>query len=212
MNRRTSLIFALAFLCCISHFNVCAADLREHTPVNNSSRVALKTNLLYDAVLVPNLGVEYNIYNNYTAYIDLLYAGLDMPSRHFYWNLYGTQLGLRKYFGAASNERNFTGHHLGLYGQILAYDLQAGNYGQQTPGLNIGVGIDYGYSFPVAPGMNIDLDLGFGYLAGKYYEYIAQDGHNTWRGTVRRAWIGPTRASVSLVWLIKPKNKKITKR
>lgn len=186
--------------------------MRTYAPVNNTSRVALKTNLLYDAVLVPNIGVEYNIYNNYTAYIDLLYAGLEMPSRHFYWNLYGTQFGIRKYFGKSSNERNFTGHHVGIYGQMLAYDLQAGNYGQQTPGLNIGTGVEYGYSFPIAPGLNVDLDLGFGYLAGKYYEYIAQDGHNTWRGTVRRAWMGPTKASVSLVWLIKPKQKKVTAR
>ena len=32
----------------------------------------------------------------YTAYLNILYAGLEMPVRHFYWNLYGSQFGIRK--------------------------------------------------------------------------------------------------------------------
>lgn len=181
-------------------------------PINYPSRVAVKTNLLYDAVLVPNLSVEVNCYNNLTVYLDLLYAGWEFPKHNFYWDLYGTQLGVRKYFGRISKERAFSGHHVGLYTQALAYDLQAGNLGQQTPGLNIGVGVDYGYSFPIAPGLNLDLELGLGYLGGRYYEYIVQDGHHTWRGTVMRAWMGPTKLAASLVWLIKKPNKIANKR
>jgi hypothetical protein len=90
--------------------------------------------------------------------------------------------------------------------------MQAGNLGQQTPGLNIGVGLDYGYSFPIASGLNLDLEIGLGYLGGKYYEYVVQDGHHTWRGTVKRAWMGPTKLGASLVWLIKKPTKIANKR
>ena len=39
-----------------------------------------------------------------------------------------------------------------------------------------------------------------------------EEGHYTWRGTIQRAWIGPTKASVSLVWLIKSYRKGDTSR
>ena len=172
-------------------------------PVRNHSYVAIYTNLLYDAVLVPNLGVEVNFYDNWTVYGDLMRADWNMPAKHFYWNLFGAQVGARKYFGRLASERSFSGHHAGVYGQALAYDLQAGNLGQQTPIINWGGGIEYGYSFPIALNFNIDVALGVGYIGGKYYEYVVHEDHYTWRGTVARAWFGPTKASVSLVWLIK---------
>lgn len=177
----------------------------DNIDLNNHSSVAIKTNFLYDAVFVPNIGVEINLYKNLAIYGDLMYANWNLPARHIYWDLFGAQAGIRKYFGRASKERSFSGHHAGIYGQALAYDFQLGFVGQQTPTINIGVGLEYGYSFPVALGFNIDIDLGIGYLTGKYYEYDVKDDHYAWRGTVNRSWFGPTKASVSMVWLIKSK-------
>ena len=173
--------------------------------------MSVKTNLLYDAVLAPNIGVEFNVYNNWTVYGDLMYAGWEIPSAHVYWDLYGAQYGLRKYFGRQAAERSMTGHHVGIYSQALAYDLQVGNIGQQTTTINMSAGVEYGYTFPVAPCLNVDVEFGLGYLTGKYFEYNLNDGHDTWRGTVQRAWIGPTKASVSLVWLIKSKKNSINR-
>lgn len=170
----------------------------------NQSYIAVKTNLLYDAILVPNIGVEAKVFNNYTLYADIMYAGWDFPKQHFYWDLYGTQCGARIYFGDRSKERSFTGHHMGIYAQVLAYDLQAGNIGQQTITLHIGSGIEYGYAIPIGRNLNLDFELGIGYIGGQYDEYVVQDTHNTWRATIKRNWIGPTKASVSLMWLIKP--------
>lgn len=180
-------------------------DIRivDNINLNNHSFISFKTNFLYDAVLVPNIGVELNLYKNFTVYGDIMYADWNLPSRHTYWNLYGAQAGMRKYFGKAASERSFTGHHAGIYCQALAYDLQVGFIGQQTPSINIGAGLEYGYSFPVALGFNIDVELGIGYLTGKYYEYDVKDDHYAWRGTIHRNWFGPTKASVSLVWIIK---------
>lgn len=172
-------------------------------PINNHSYISLKTNLLYDALMVPNIGAEVNLFDNYTVYADLMYANWRRPENHFYWNLYGAQFGARKYFGKVAEERSFSGHHAGIYGQALAYDLQAGNIGQQTPNINMGFGAEYGYSFPLTLNLNLDLEIGVGFLTGRYYEYVVEEGHYTWRGTIQRAWMGPTKASVSLVWMIK---------
>ena len=213
---RNKLIVSVFALIVLSFIPAIAQDdtlgTIKRRPINYPSRVAIKTNLLYDAVFVPNLSVEVNCYNNFTVYLDMLYAGWNFPSKNIYWDLYGLQIGARKYFGKISRERAFSGHHIGAYTQALAYDMQAGNLGQQTPGLNIGVGLDYGYSFPIASGLNLDLEIGLGYLGGKYYEYVVQDGHHTWRGTVKRAWMGPTKLGASLLWLIKKPTKIANKR
>ena len=203
-NRLFIFIFSLAILCAAPAFaQVETTRITSVKPINNHSYIGLKTNLLYDALMVPNLGAEFNLYNNYSVYADLMFADWNRPEKHFYWNLYGAQFGARKYFGKVADDRSMSGHHAGIYGQALAYDLQAGNIGQQTPNINMGFGAEYGYSFPLSLNLNVDIEIGVGFLTGRYYEYVVEDGHYTWRGTIQRAWMGPTKASVSLVWLFK---------
>lgn len=203
-DRLFIIIFSLIVLCAVpTYAQVETTRLTTIKPINNHAYIAVKTNLLYDAVMVPNLGAELNLFDNYTIYADLMFADWDLPQKHFYWNLFGAQFGARKYFGQQAADRSFSGHHAGIYGQALAYDLQAGNIGQQTPNINMSFGAEYGYSFPLTLNLNLDLEIGIGLLTGRYYEYIVEEDHYTWRGTIQRAWIGPTKASVSLVWLIK---------
>ena len=95
-----------------------------------------------------------------------------------------------------------TGHHVGLYAQALSYDFEAGHFGRMAPDLSYGGGVEYGYSFPVSNELNIDFSLGIGYLGGRFYDYVENEGHYIWRTTVNQAWYGPTKASISLVWLI----------
>ena len=206
MNNRfiVCVLSMLLFLALPGYAQVKAKEYRTLNPSKNQSYIALKTNLLYDAILVPNIGIEAKVFRNYTVYADIMYAGWDLPKKHFYWDLYGAQCGARKYFGGASMERSFTGHHAGVYAQALAYDLQNGNIGQQAISLHLGGGVEYGYAIPIGRNLNIDFELGFGYIGGLYDEYVVQDDHNTWRATIKRNWIGPTKASISLMWLIKP--------
>ena len=206
MNNRfiVCVLSMLLFQALPGYAQVKAKEYRTLNPSKNQSYIALKTNLLYDAILVPNIGIEAKVYRNYTVYADIMYAGWDLPKKHFYWDLYGAQCGARRYFGGASMERSFTGHHAGVYAQALAYDLQNGNIGQQAISLHLGGGVEYGYALPIGRNLNIDFELGFGYIGGLYDEYVVQDDHNTWRATIKRNWIGPTKASISLMWLIKP--------
>ena len=50
--------------------------------------------------------------------------------------------------------------------------------------------------------MNLDFTLGVGYLGGQFMEYQPIDNHYVWQATKKRHWFGPTKAVVSLVWLI----------
>ena len=117
---------------------------------------------------------------------------------------------MRKWFGKAANEKPLTGHHLGVYGQVFTFDFEMGGRGYMAgkPGgtiwdkANYAAGVEYGYSLPIARRLNIDFTIGVGYWGGTYYEYKPEDDCYVWQSTKQRHWFGPTKAEVSLVWLI----------
>lgn len=72
-------------------------------------------------------------------------------------------------------------------------------------------GVEYGYSLPVAKRLNIDFTIGIGYLTGKYLKYIPDNGRYLWQSTHKLNWFGPTKAEVSLTWLIGKGNVNVKK-
>ena len=160
------------------------------------------TNMLYDALLVPNIGVEFYLGRGWSIGAGWMYAWWKKESKPLFWRVYGGDLTVRKYLGRKAAEKPLTGHHLGLYGQMLTYDFELGGKGYLGDRWSWGVGVEYGYSMPVARRLNIDFSIGVGYLGGKYKVYEPMDGHYVWQRTHQRHWFGPTRAAVSLVWLL----------
>lgn len=172
--------------------------------------MAIKTNMLFDAALVPNLGAEFYLGKNISIYGEWMYAWWENNSRHRYWQTYGGDLGLRWWFGRKAHSKPLTGHHLGLYGGILIFDFENGDTGYMggKPGgtlwdrFLINSGIEYGYSFPVAKRLNIDLSIGFGYLGGNYIKYYPFDNDYYREKEYKLRYFGPAKAEISLVWLI----------
>lgn len=186
------------------------------TPVTVSPEIrppfymALKTNMLYDVLGVPNVGLEFYLGKNWSVGGNWMYGWWDKDSRHRYWRVYGGDIAVRKWFGKKADRKPLTGHHVGVYGQLFTYDFERGGKGYMggEPGgtlwekANYAAGLEYGYSLPVAPRLNIDFTMGIGYWGGKYYKYIPLDGHYVWQATKNRHWFGPTKAEISLVWLL----------
>ena len=164
--------------------------------------MAVKTNLLYDAVLIPDIGVEFCLGKNWSVAGNWMYAWWKSDRKHNYWRIYGGDVELRRWFGRRAVEKPFSGHHVGLYGQIVTYDFELGGKGYLGDKWSYGGGVAYGYSLPVGHRFNVDFTLGIGYLGGSYKEYIPLDGHYVWQTTKKRRWFGPTKAGISLVWLI----------
>lgn len=172
--------------------------------------MSVYTNMLYDALLTPNIGAEIYLGHNRSIAADWKHGWWKSDRRHRYWRIYGGAITLRQWFGSAAAGKPLTGHHLGIYGEMFTYDFEFGDRGQMGgeprgtifDRANYAAGIEYGYSLPVSKHLNIDFSLGIGYLGGKYYEYKPSDGHYVWQTSKQRHWFGPTRASVSLVWLI----------
>lgn len=181
-----------------------ASDIVElpAEPERKPFYMALKTNMLYDVALIPNLGIEFYLGKGWTVGGNWMYAWWNSDKHSRYWRTYGGELDIRKYLGRRAAEKPLTGHHLGLYGQMLTYDFELGSTGYLGDKWSWGVGVEYGYSLPVARRLNIDFSIGIGYLGGEYKKYDPVDTHYVWRVTKQRHWFGPTKAEISLVWLI----------
>lgn len=171
----------------------------------------VKTNMLYDALLVPNGGLEIYLGKNWSIDAYWMYAWWKSDRVHNYWRTYGGDVELRKWLGSAAKRKPLTGHHIGAYAQIVTYDFELGGRGYLADRWSYAAGVSYGYSLPVAKRLNIDFSIGLGYMGGEYKEYLPQDGHYVWQSTKRRHWIGPAKAEISLVWLIGRGNTNKTK-
>lgn len=171
----------------------------------------IRTNMLYDALLVPNGGLDIYLGKNWSIDAYWMYAWWKSDRVHNYWRTYGGDVELRKWLGSAAKRKPLTGHHIGAYAQIVTYDFELGGRGYLADRWSYAAGVSYGYSLPVAKRLNIDFSIGLGYMGGEYKEYLPQDGHYVWQSTKRRHWIGPTKAEISLVWLIGRGNTNKTK-
>lgn len=166
-----------------------------------ASYFALKSNLLYDALLVPNLSLEASIGSGWTLGAGGMLAWWSKDAKHRYWRIYSGDLEIRKYFGTLAKSKPLQGHHLGIYGDFLTYDFEFGAKGYQSKA-TYAAGIKYGYSHPIANRLNLDFALGIGYLHSNYKTYVPRDGCYVYQETKKRKWLGPTQAEISLVWLL----------
>lgn len=176
---------------------------------NTRNYVSFSSNLLYDAILIPNLAVEFSLTEKWSLCASWMYAWWAKKNSGIFWRVYGGDVTIRRWFGKKSKERRLTGHHIGLYGQLLTYDVDLGGQAQMSEGWNYAIGLEYGHSFAISNSFNIDVFAGIGYLMGSYKDYSNKDDHYVWQQTVDRKTIFPTKLGVSLVWILPIKKKSI---
>lgn len=172
--------------------------------------VDVRTNLLYDALLLPNIGAEVYLGRHFSAGANWMYGWWSRDLKHIYWRAYGGELFGRWWFGNKTNKKPLSGFHVGVYGQYYLYDFELGGNGEMTgrPGCSLwkqglfGGGVEFGYSMPIKKRLNIDFSLGIGYSGGTYHRFRPIDNHYVWQGTYRRRYIGPNKLEIALVWLI----------
>lgn len=164
--------------------------------------MGIKNNMLYDLAFMPNIGVELYLGKNWSVAANWIYAWWKNGYKNRFWRIYGGDIAVRKWLGKAAEEKPLTGHHLGLYAQMLTYDFELGGRGYISDRWNYVGGVEYGYSLPIVKRLNFDFVIGIGYMGGRYKKYVPIDNHYVWQKTKEGRWFGPTKAEVSLVWLI----------
>lgn len=188
----------------------------------SSQSVAVRTNLLYDAALVPTLGAEFSAGSDWSLGIDGSYIWIKQRARNRHWCLEGGDIYLRRWFGKDHDALRMMGQHLGIYAQMYTFQIQlcdshgfiSGNPGHDISSRPLwGAGVEYGYSMPIAKHFNLDFSLGLGYCHAIINRYgpIEKDALQTDPGSpyrlqrkYTRNWVGPTKAEVSLVWHFGP--------
>ena len=190
MKRNTFILFLLLLL-----FRL--ADLHSQT-------LAVKNDLLTGALSSPNLSVEVKLSDRFTLEAGFHYnpfpAGGDKRWKHWF-----VQPELR-YWMCQPFGGHFFGAHL-MYGVYNAGDMKLplglfkGVRSSGYEGDFLGLGVSYGYHFILSPRRSIETSLGVGFLHIGYERYrCLHCGEQTGGGY--KNFIAPTRAAVSLVYLI----------
>lgn len=163
---------------------------------------ALRTNLLYDALLLPTLGVEWRITERVGVKLDgslSRWGGstgkvqkIWMLSPEVRWYLLRDR---RFYLGASGNYGEYN-----LYGYPLG-NLMGDDTGYQGKLWNAGVSV--GYQLRLCRHFFVDFNLGLGYTRSEYDSFTVTDGVRVSkeRDRSKNFW-GPTQAGISLLWTI----------
>ena len=190
-------------------------------PLDPSQRtiVALKTNLLLDAVSALNYSIEVPVnehfslqyfqttpwWNNKKNNFCLQFLSFGGEAR--WWFLPRT----RAASPSLKQRDALVGHFLGAYGWGGNGDLQLGrNVCQQFDFWS--AGLTYGYAMPVSKNLNMEFTLSVGYANINYQHYIPTDDFSLLVRDPELAgklhYIGPTKAEISLVIPIRAKTNK----
>lgn len=171
-----------------------------------AQNVNIKTNLLPDAALSPNVGVEVGLKPHWS--IDLSGEVNMWTVDGHKWKHWFVQPEARYWF-CDYFAKHFVGLHLmgGQYNfgnirnniKFLGSDFsKLSDYRYQ--GWAVGGGIAYGYSFLLGRHWNLELEIGIGYLYTWFDEYECKDcGRKT--GSSHHNYFGPTKAAVNLVYV-----------
>lgn len=157
----------------------------------------VKTNLLYDAALMPSLEVEYRFNDRWSAAVEGNIAWWHNNGKHKYYQLATIFPELRYWIKPQCSRR---GHYLGLFGGGGWYDLENGGKGYKGEGGLIGV--SYGYMFPVGKYFAFEAGVGVGFMTTEYEEYLPIDGHYVYQQTNRFNYFGPVKLKFAFVWNI----------
>ena len=157
-------------------------------------RLAIKTNLLYDAILMPSLEVEYRIDDRWSVAVEGDVAWWKRDRAHKYYQI-STILAEGRYW--FHTREPWHGHYVGVFAGGSWYDLENGARGYK--GEFWTAGISYGYMFPIGRSWSLEAGLGVGFLRTRYEEYLPLDGHYVYQQTSRTNWLGPVKVKFALV-------------
>ena len=166
--------------------------------------VALKSNMLYDALTVLNAEVEVPISRHFSVAVEYLFPWWESGNKYCLQLL---ELGVEGRYWFRNNVNKVDrlgGHFLGVYGMSAMYDIQK-DYNPAHQGEFWSAGLTYGYAMRVGKQKRISLEfaLSVGYLTTDYRNYFPADDYSELYidklGYGRLRYFGPTKLKVSLV-------------
>ncbi len=172
-------------------------------PLEKTTILALKTNLLYDAVTALNFEVEVPIGDRFSIMAEDVFPWWTAGphDRQYAFQLLSIGVEPRWWFYKNDKRDRLAGHFAGVYGMTAIFDFQ-NDYEICYQGSYWSVGLTYGYSLPVGKLINIEFSLSLGVLQADYQHYQpSEDYEHLWLDrykTGKLTYFGPTKLKVSL--------------
>lgn len=171
-----------------------------------SQKVAVKTNLISDAVTTPSLGFEFKMKPKWTFDLSGQLNAWNISGRR--WRHWMVQPEARYWFCEA-----FQGHFLGVH--AIGGQFNIGNINNNIKflgsdfsklkdhryqGWGVGAGIAYGYDWILAKHWNLEFEIGIGWIWTKYDIYPCSIcGPLDGRG--HHNYFGPTKLALAIEYL-----------
>ncbi len=174
----------------------------------HSQDAALKTNVISDALLSPNLGIEVGLAPKWTLDVSGQVNGWTL-SHGRRWKHWAVQPEARYWFCD-----RFSGHFLGIHahgGQynIGGFDGKLNFLGTDARKLRdsryqgwfVGAGIAYGYAWILGRHWNLEAEIGVGYSYTRYDRFRCVGCGRKTESDREHHYVGPTKAAVTRVYL-----------
>lgn len=174
-------------------------DYRRH-------HFALKTNLLYDAILMPNLEFEWFINKHWSVSLEGDVAWWK-PKEYKVYRLAIISPEVRYHIRPKAP---WHGMYVGLFAGGGLYQLENGGQGYKGEG-GMG-GLSFGYMWPIGKHFFMDAEIGAGYMRTDYKVYEPREGHRIYLRTKSLNYFGPLKLKLSIAWQfdINSKTKKVS--
>lgn len=186
--------------------------LKFEDPKERKTILALKTNLLYDALTLVNYSIEVPIGKQYSALFyhqfpwwrwgkannEYCIRFLSIGGEGRWW--FKPQPRLNPKDGRWRDK--LVGHFLGVYAESGKWDFE---FGRKIchQGEHWSAGLSYGFSKPISKRLNLEFSLSVGYASIAYRKFAPSNDYEIlWRDPVKHGrwnYIGPTKAQISLV-------------
>jgi len=174
--------------------------------------VALKTNVLYDAVTAINYQVEVPIGKNFSVVWEHYFPWWATKKELKYCLQYLTLGGEARWWFAPKPRPEtkdrvlrdvLVGHYIGAYGLWGKADLQwQDKFGMYQCAPILSAGLTYGFVTPITKHLNLELSVSAGYARIPYQHYIpSEDWQILWRDRNDAGithYFGPTKVTVTL--------------
>lgn len=174
----------------------------------SAQEIALKTNVVDDALLSPSLGIEFTTAPKWSFDISGSYNNWTVNEHN--WKHWAVKPEMRYWFC-----ESMSGHFLGLH--LLGGQYNVGNLDmdlmflgtdlsklkdRRYEGWFVGAGIGYGYTWILNKHWSISAELGFGWTYTRYDSYpCAKCGRKLDNNKVHN-YVGPTKVALNLIYVL----------
>lgn len=173
----------------------------------NAQNVAIKTNLVSDAILNANAGIEFALAPRWSVDLSGQFNGWTVNGEK--WKHWLAQPEIRYWF-CDHFAKHFVGlHAVGGQYNFGGFDTKLAFFGtdysifkeERHQGWYVGGGIAYGYSFILNRHVDLELELGIGYVYTFYDKFNCAGCGRKLEEDHPHHYFGPTKAAVNLVYV-----------